>query len=80
MTTVLTRFTTGEWPIKGTYRKTTDPGVAFSAVISCPDCGTVGSLSGSHDVHADGEVQPSVVCACGFHAFITLEGYELTLR
>ncbi len=77
MTTVLTRFTTGEWPVQGTYRRTNNPGAnVHSAVISCPGCGVVGSLSGSHDVHADGTVQPSVVCTCGFHEFITLEGYD----
>jgi len=76
VTTTLTRFTTGEWPVRGTYRRTHNPGAGVhSAVISCPSCGLVGSLSGSHDVRADGEVQPSVVCACGFHEHITLEGY-----
>ena len=64
-----------DWPA-GQYRRTRvqlPPG--FSAVITCPACGERGSLHDSHDVHADGTVQPSVVCPCGFHAYITLEGY-----
>lgn len=77
MTTILKPFKTGTWPGKGQYRKTsTQNPPGFSAVISCPGCGVVGSLDESHDVHADGTVQPSVVCTCGFHDFIVLEGYE----
>ncbi len=73
----LTRFKEGSWPTNATYRKTQikiPPG--FSAVISCPHCGVVGSLDESHDIHANGEVYPSVVCHCGFHDFIILEGYD----
>lgn len=76
MTTTLKSFAEGEWPGKGLYRRTATrmpPG--FSAVISCPGCGIVASLDQTHDVHVDGTVQPSILCDCGFHDFIVLEGY-----
>ena len=76
--TVLTRNKDFEnWPA-GQYRRTQqqEPLGSFSAVITCPGCGVRGSLSATHDVHPDGVVQPSVLCECGFHEFITLEGYD----
>lgn len=62
------------WMKPGEYRPATCDGVR-SAVICCPSCGERGSLAGSHQVGADGTVTPSVVCDCGFHEFIRLEGW-----
>ena len=76
MTVAFKRQTDADrWPEPGTYRKTDVGGGRFSAVISCPECKTTGSLQGSHEVAPDGAVTPSVVCDCGFHEFIELAGY-----
>ncbi len=58
-----------------------------SAYMCCPDCGNVCGIH-SHDVDADGNVNPSIVCAAtspntgeggcaekGFHEWATLEGW-----
>lgn len=50
-----------------------------SATITCPDCGTVGSLDG-HGIHKDGRVWPPVMCPngdCDFHDEIQLENWAL---
>jgi len=47
-----------------------------SASFTCPN-GHVCSLS-KYEILADGSVHPSVICSmdgCGFHEFITLEGW-----
>lgn len=41
----------------------------------CPGCHGTGSLR-NHDVKADGNVEPSVLCGCGYHAFIRLDGWD----
>lgn len=75
---VFTRHTSDElvgWPLPGNYRKTkTEDGP--SAVICCPDCKLPGSISDSHEVLENGDVEPSVVCPCGFHEFITLADWR----
>lgn len=47
------------------------------ALISCPVCARVFSLSG-HTIQDDGKVLPSVVCpyGCGFHESVSLEGWR----
>ena len=48
-----------------------------SAIISCPKCGSVCSIT-KWDFSENGEVNPSVhhdQPDCGFHEFITLEGW-----
>jgi hypothetical protein len=71
----------GRWeqgiPQKGTWW----PGLACSgnsAVISCPICGKIGTLS-DHAIDSQGKVTPSVVCPreqCKFHDFVVLEGWR----
>jgi hypothetical protein len=49
-----------------------------TAVISCPECGTVGSLR-DHTIKPTGEVDPSVACpnmTCSFHAHIVLDDWQ----
>ncbi len=44
--------------------------------IECPQCG--GLLLGdraTHGIRQNGEVYNSVVCPCGFHDYVTLQGY-----
>lgn len=47
-----------------------------TALVSCPECGKVASLSG-HTIAANGDVTPSLICPfdCGFHEYVTLEGW-----
>lgn len=64
------------WPEKGTYRPSLVNDVR-SATITCPECGTRGSLAGTHEITKGGHVRPSVLCVgdkgrCGFHRFIRL--------
>lgn len=47
-----------------------------TARVSCPACGKVGLLA-DHVIDGKGEVLPSVVCDCGYHEFIVLEGWPL---
>ena len=47
-----------------------------SAYLSCPKCGLVGWLQGTHSIDAAGKVDPSVVCGCGWHKFVTLLGWN----
>lgn len=44
-----------------------------TALISCPKCGQIASLS-YHEIDDNGFVSPSVVCPneCGFHEYIQL--------
>lgn len=44
--------------------------------LSCRDCGAVGRLDATHAIQADGKVEPSVVCGCGWHKFVTLIGWN----
>lgn len=49
-----------------------------TAVMSCPDCGFVASLS-EHEVDEAGNVSPMVDCAnawCGFRGFVVLSGWS----
>lgn len=68
---------------RGRWRPGIGPGARRTASISCPGCGQVQTLSG-HDIAADGTVTPSVVCHysddCGFHEYITLEGWSEYLQ
>jgi hypothetical protein len=48
-----------------------------SATITCPKCGSFGSLAG-HSIAADGKVTPSLVCPwppCTFHDWGRLNGW-----
>ena len=48
-----------------------------TALVRCPDCGEIISLS-KHTICDAGGVSPSVVCpmdGCAFHAFIRLKGW-----
>lgn len=58
---------------RGTYAAGTS-----TAMISCPKCGTVGSLR-DHEIGPDGRVELSVACpnlSCSFHAFIVLDDWQ----
>jgi len=55
-----------------------DGGAVF---VNCSGCGNRFGLD--HVVHADGEVEPSLVCpepSCGFHGYVRLEGWAATRR
>ena len=44
--------------------------------IACPNCGRAGALEpDDHTVHRAGGVSPSVVCDCGFHDRVHLDGW-----
>jgi hypothetical protein len=48
-----------------------------TALIACPTCGEVASIS-QHEIDTDGKVTPSVVCpfdGCDFHAYVKLVGW-----
>lgn len=47
-----------------------------TALLSCPRCGEVFSLTG-HRISEAGVVHPSVVCpfGCGFHDLLDLKGW-----
>jgi hypothetical protein len=42
--------------------------------VSCPGCGGIANLS-EHHIGAHGEVEPSVICECGFHDKVMLHDY-----
>lgn len=46
-------------------------------IIECPSCGS-GLLGDAtiHGIKEDGTVYNSVVCDCGFHEHVKLEGWE----
>lgn len=49
-----------------------------TALMSCPECGKICSLS-QHIIQPDGTVTPSVVCpreGCTFHDYVKLEGWK----
>jgi hypothetical protein len=60
---------------KGTYKPCRLEEGRLTANIICPDCGTMLCLN-PHQVSADGTVNPSVVCDCGFHEYIVLCGFH----
>lgn len=47
-----------------------------TAIVSCPGCSQVASLS-AHTIADNGDVDPSLVCPfdCGFHEYVTLGGW-----
>lgn len=72
----------GTWPHgkpeKGTWHGGKKSTGVRTALLSCPDCGKIGSL-GDHKIAANGAVSPSVVCpteGCRFHEWIILDGWE----
>lgn len=68
----------GEWPGAGEWKPAALGNGDRTALVGCPACGQVGSLS-QHDIGPDGEVNPSLVCpadGCDFHEHIELEGWD----
>lgn len=61
------RISASDWERIGGYRL---------PIVYCPDCG--GGLLGdsTHRIEENGDVNNSVVCPCGFHEFIKLEGWN----
>lgn len=59
----------GEW--RGTGPGA--PGSKRSAMVCCPGCGKIASLT-DHAIDPDGTVTPSLVCPfeCGFHDLVRL--------
>jgi hypothetical protein len=50
-----------------------------TAIMSCPKCSGIASLN-EHEIAAQGQVSPSVVCpfrGCTFHDHVLLEGWGL---
>lgn len=63
----------------GTWAAIYDTRGDFGTVaIACPQCGAGSALE--HEILADGTVKPSVVHPCGYHEFVTLEGWDLGHR
>jgi hypothetical protein len=56
----------GEW-------RSADAAGRRTALVCCPGCGKIASLS-NHKIVAKGDVFPSLVCPfnCGFHEFVRL--------
>jgi hypothetical protein len=70
----------GSLEVKGQWELARTADGKLTALMSCPDCGRLLSLSG-HSIDAKGFVSPSVVCdrpngGCGFHKFIKLQGWQ----
>lgn len=57
--------------VKGTWYLNQDAEVK----VLCPVCGGCGDLN-EHQINEHGLVSPSVVCECGFHDVILLEGWR----
>lgn len=50
-------------------------GDKLTALVRCPNCHQIASLSG-HTIMSDGQVHPSLVCPydnCDFHQFVQLQ-------
>ena len=72
----------GEWDEKGKWRGLQSAEIGRTAVVCCPNCGTMFSLVG-HVILEDGVVtaygqSPSVVCPakCGFDENVQLLGWN----
>lgn len=61
---------------KGVWKGGTYAG-GRTALVSCPKCGQIASLS-YHEIDENGFVSPSVVCPaeCGFHEYIHLSEWK----
>jgi len=48
--------------------------------LGCPICLKLISIGDTHLIDNKGKVTPSIICphGCGWHTFITLDGYEIT--
>lgn len=59
----------------GPWWQPMDTEAGATAYVKCPN-GHIAGI-GSHTIHDDGRVEPSVVCdgECDWHEFITLEGW-----
>jgi hypothetical protein len=71
----------GQWELAdaaGPSTLNSSPKGKRTALISCPGCGAVQSLS-CHSIDPKGFISPSFVCngprPCGFHGYIKLEGW-----
>lgn len=76
MTKVELQRTDEGFPGPGEWSPLRRPGEDVSAMVACPDCGELASLT-NHDIDPTGEVTPSLVCGnddCSFHAYVTLGG------
>lgn len=60
--------------LPGTWKALQIPN-SKKATFTCPNCQQLGTLV-DHDIADDGTVTPSVVCDCGFHEWIKLEGWH----
>ena len=66
----------GRW--RPVLRQGEKPGDPMEVIkFACPSCGIEADLS-DHEVDANGLVSPSVLCPaeCGFHASVTLKGWD----
>lgn len=76
----LNRFTPAESDrrVRGTWRVYENASGKPKVYIICPHCGNRLELNDAHVIWADGSVHESVLCSvpdCGYHEFITLEGW-----
>ena len=62
---------------KGEWRGAREDRSPRSALVCCPGCGKIGSLT-KHTIDPDGRVFPSLVCpfGCGFHEFVKLDDWK----
>jgi len=74
-TVVFPKMGRGYVPPPGTWRAATRNLQVVGVIVTCPDCGTVGTLGAQYSVDPTGHVNPSVRCDCGWHAFIELGGW-----
>ncbi len=64
--------------VKGEWRGACRRGSPRTALVCCPGCGKIASLSG-HSIDPDGKVYPSLVCPfdkCSFHEFVKLADWK----
>ena len=61
----------------GTWARVIRNGKSIAQIV-CHNCDLAGTLDpGHYTINAAGEISPSVVCGCGYHEFIELEGWPL---
>lgn len=65
-------------PVRGTWHGGQKAGGKRTALVACPNCGKIASLS-DHEIDNSGHVTPSVVCpqnSCEFHEMVVLDGWD----
>jgi hypothetical protein len=70
------KFVLGKNGVPNEYRKQYEHDLAFATCPNGHECRINGKV---HTIEANGDLNPSYVCPvkdCGFHVFVTLEGWQ----